>query len=560
MPTTYDWRTDSSVLSTDNYEAFLDPVTGDFSVSVVVEVAPQQGAIGVVVSGGADTTLFAVGDTTDLAGDIFTPMDEEGLEVPAPVTLVVQCVAGVLSFWYSADEEITWVEQATTTPDAPTQAGAFVYALTLAGTQTGTVGEPRLVPDELLVAGVIPPPVEQFVTIGSVPTDPPPPLTVSQEAVVHGIVGAMFADLELDVGKSVRWTQQFCDDIFIVDQAGGGSSGEHIYDQRYWVINWSASFPQANYDFASANYFVVPETYRKEQWAKAQKYMVFDDNDWVVFVDSHEGLSADTRSRPDDVLISPYKSYIYREIARANEGEGSDRIVVPFFVFVKEVGPQNVQYDHPYWAQFGTKAEQAASVPYYLPYQGMTRIIKASTLKDPDFDWSIIDTPTDIVDPAIKIQIISYGYAHWNLKDIVPPATEVEPLSAANDLGWQQRCLMSRVRPITGLPAGDYKDPVGTWQDPSTDVAGTRGPWCLDLKPTTGAECPSPPGEIPTTTAGLLVPLYDLIFRLNLRDGLWYEAGGLGNVPLVWNADDNRWEPSVDAQQWHQSPNWVAQP
>ena len=120
--------------------------------------------------------------------------------------------------------------------------------------------------------------------------------------------------------------------------------------------------------------------------------------------------------------------------------------------------------------------------------------------------------------------------------------------------------LPAQVRPIDGLPFGDYKDPVGTWQDPDDDVAGTQGPWCLDLQPTTGAECPSPPGPPPSTTAMLLVPLYDLIFRLNLRDGLGYEAGGLGNVPLLWDADFGRWVPSIAPDQWHNSPNWVAQP
>ena len=43
------------------------------------------------------------------------------------------------------------------------------------------------------------------------------PLMTSQEAIVHALVGAQFGDLEFDVGKSVRWTQWFTDDVFITD-------------------------------------------------------------------------------------------------------------------------------------------------------------------------------------------------------------------------------------------------------------------------------------------------------------------------------------------------------
>jgi hypothetical protein len=72
------------------------------------------------------------------------------------------------------------------------------------------------------------------------------------------------------------------------------------------------------------------------------------------------------------------------------------------------------------------------------------------------------------------LQLVSYAYAHWNEQDIVPPATEVPPLDATNDDGWRQRQLISRVRPVPGLP---YTDP---WKAPNADVVGAPGPWAGD--------------------------------------------------------------------------------
>ena len=57
--------------------------------------------------------------------------------------------------------------------------------------------------------------------------------------------------------------------------------------------------------------------------------------DWVIFVDAHEGLSIDTRTpQPNDVDVEPFRSYIYREISRANTA-GKDRVVLPFYVFLR---------------------------------------------------------------------------------------------------------------------------------------------------------------------------------------------------------------------------------
>src|SRR6185503_18255064 len=98
---------------------------------------------------------------------------------------------------------------------------------------------------------------------------------------------------------------------------------------------------------------------------------------------------------------------------------------------------------------------QSLSVPWYLPAGYLARLIKVSTLRSPSFDWSTIDTPTNTTQPGSpKAQIVSYAYAHWNKQDIAPGETEVPALTADNDLGYQQRNLISLARPLPGVPFG----------------------------------------------------------------------------------------------------------
>ena len=43
------------------------------------------------------------------------------------------------------------------------------------------------------------------------------------------------------------------------------------------------------------------------------------DDDWILFIDAHEGLSVDNRSLPDDYDFAPFKSFLWREIQRAQD-------------------------------------------------------------------------------------------------------------------------------------------------------------------------------------------------------------------------------------------------
>jgi hypothetical protein len=380
------------------------------------------------------------------------------------------------------------------------------------------------------------------------PTVPAP--SVTRDATIHAIVGAQYGDLEFDAGKSVRWTQWFADTVYITDINTG--------DQRYWVINWAASFPQAYHGVTDINYFVVPTDFRKEQFRArlAEKRLPLTDDDWVIFVDASEGMSCDSRSMPDDIGSNPFRSYLFREVSRAIAA-GQPFACIPFYVFLRHA-TSNIEYPHtggidPNDPDGPGTIAQPVAVPYYLPYQGLRRLWKVSALKSPTFDWTLIDQPAT-ASTGVKVQLVSYAYAHWNMQDIVPPATEVPDLSLANDDGWQMRKLISRVRPAPGVP---FDDPH--W-NPTNDPAGTAGPWGFAQpdSPDPVAGTPAPP-TVPAATAGILTPLYDLTFRINLRDGLFYAGDSLGNIPLQYDNDTDTWVPVVLPEDWHDTDTYVTQ-
>ena len=366
----------------------------------------------------------------------------------------------------------------------------------------------------------------------------------STEPKLHGLVGAQFGDLDFDVGKSVRWSMFFHDDTYIVDINTG--------EQRYWVVNWAQSFPEAEHIVTGRNFFVSPAEWRQEQFAAGDRQFHYGNEDWVLIVDGHEGLSVDNRSLPDDYVASPFKSFVYREVQRALLAS-SEIAYLPFFVYLKYSDLQNVTYATQ--ADVGGQAlgippvQQAISVPWYLPYQALPRLIKVSALRDPSFDWASIDQPVDAPDPNVKLQVISYGYAHWNIQDIPPGETRVPALEESNDDGYRMRNLLSRIRPAPDVPFGT------PWQSQSTDPASLPGPWCVDTTSSSDPDLASTVEESGHTlahadTSGIRVPLYDTVMRLNLRDGLWYEHGVSGNVPLVWDSQNQVWAPSFNPDEW----------
>jgi len=373
-----------------------------------------------------------------------------------------------------------------------------------------------------------------------------PSLQVTVEPKIHGVVGSQFGDLEFDVGKSVRWAEHFCNDMFITDVNTGV--------QRYWVINWSATFPDAEHNVTGRNFFTDPVPWRKEQFAAGDKAFGYNDADWCFFIDAHEGLSFDIRSLPTDYNAAPFMSWMYREIQRAVDA-GLTEVAVPFFTYLKYDSLQNVTYATQ--ANDGGAAlgippvQQPIGVPWYLPYKSLVRIIKVSALRNAAYNWSKLDQPANLpaAFAASKIQIVSYAYAHWNIQDIPPGQTTVPPLDANNDLGYQMRNLISLVRPIPGILFGT------PWHAPNTDPTAFPGPWAVDatanvdpgLKNTVEESGHTPPNA---ATTGIRVPMYDQVMRINLRDGLWYEHGESGNVPLTWDTVNQTWVPAYDPDTW----------
>ena len=258
---------------------------------------------------------------------------------------------------YSLDNNVTWtaLEQVETMELAPTHAEVFFEQFALSESATASFSAFRVLAGTL---GTPYPTMEEFFApIGAGPTSQPPALTPSQEAVIHALVGAQFGDLEFDIGKSVRWTQWFTDDVFITDVNYG--------DQRYWIIDWTQSFPDVNYKTNTGpSYFDDPVAFRKRQFADAEQFardneqaLVFDNDDWILWVDAHEGLSVDnTAPYPPDYDFDLFRSYVAREIRDAIEA-GRDRVCLPFHVYLRHDNIQNVEYDwEPNQTEWATSA------------------------------------------------------------------------------------------------------------------------------------------------------------------------------------------------------------
>jgi hypothetical protein len=542
-PVAYNPNADTWSLTYPGGEGFghttlLDPLpAGDFTVVCTVNLLPEdpQAGVGLVLMAPEAPLSYFLASRE---GTTVSGASTASVEAGVPVHLKIEYVGDEASFWHSTDGVAWWLVTGGLL-QRPTQVGLVLrYAPALtpvtASASSFRVLEGLLADEPLVVQSLAP-----------IPPPPPAPilLATSAEPIVNVVVGAQFGDLEFDVGKSVRWLMWFGDRHYIVDVNTG--------TQRYWVVNWALTFPEALSSITPTNFFVRPVDFRKESFARADKAWGFGDEDWVLFCDAHEGLSVDNRTLPDDWATEPFKSYSYREIARA-EAASQDRSVLPFFVFTEHTDIENITYpigepteDNPF------TATQPIAVPYYIPNQGLTRLIKVSALRNPGFDWTRLDQPST-PDAGCKIQIISHAYAHWNLQDIVPPATEPEPLTAANDDGWRMRQLISRVRPVTGLP---FTDP---WKPPDQDTEGLPGPTSFDANQF-GADVLTvriEPREAPATRTadplceGITTPLYDTVFRINLRDGVWYESGQLGNLPLQWNETTQAWEPAFPVESW----------
>jgi hypothetical protein len=333
-------------------------------------------------------------------------------------------------------------------------------------------------------------------------------LMFTQDSVIHGLVGAPFGDLEHDVGKSVPWTTNFVNDLFILDTNRG--------DPRYWIVEWDKAHREAKFASVGVDYFTDPVAWRQAQFAAADEAWNYQDEDWVLFVDACEGLSCDTRTEPADLALNPFKSYIHTEIARAITN-GVTSVCVPFFAYVRdadvpdgrrflELADPEVVQDWLQQSGSDVSLDEVNTVmfhaitPYYYQQQdftkrGLTRLVQVGALRNPAFDWSVIDTLGQ-PDPDVAIQIISYAYASW-----------VNPANGEDD-GLKMRAKISAVRSLLGMPVG------------GGGATGTAGPFQVAENGVLTWVTPSAMQMQP-----LLTPLYPTIFRLNRRFGTWYPPG-----------------------------------
>ena len=515
------------------------PTTADEDVVAVATSLqiPTSGVWGVKLRNATETVRLYMGDYLAAAptGSIQVPVKT----APLHLALAWSEEDGVATGRYSLDDqEWTTLEATAEMSAVPTHAELFYEQFSVAESISVSFGKFRALAGTLHLPA---PRIEKtFAPIGAAPVVQPPALTPSQIAVIHALVGAQFGDLEFDVGKSVRWTQWFTDDVFITDVNYG--------TQRFWIIDWTKSFPEVNFKTSGASYFADPVAFRKQQFADASQFardnpnaLVFDNEDWVLFVDAHEALSVDnTPPFPNDYDFDLFRSYVVREIEAANAA-GRSTVTLPFFVHVRHDNIQNVQYD---WEPEPAR-ERAEGGPE--PRCAVLRPISrfgpiGQSLGAPQSVFRLVEHRPTIgadrwyEDPGRQLR----------LRPLERPRhpeghTGVPDLNAENDLGWRQRKLLSQVRPIPGLPHGE------TWQFPDDDDQGLAGPWALETfeDQVTGMIVPEPRPPIAPAVAGVRTPLYDTVLRLNLRDGVWYAGDGTGNTPLDWDDATQPWVPAV---------------
>lgn len=418
---------------------------------------------------------------------------------------------------------------------------------------------------------------------------------------IHGIISSYFGDNELDVGKSVTWTQLFCDTEFILDAQVGATI-------RRFVIDWAKTFPDAEYSYNAGTSFLSSPLeaaeWRKVSFERADAEFGYSEDDWVLFVDATEGLSVDDETPPESFLETyygdPFKAYILEEIS--NSGPDVDMLYMPVWAFTRDSAPFKVfniidpaledYLDElalspgsvPSGVYGGVSAAvlraanttETVSAHSYYTYAGLLpRLIKVSALRSPGFDWSLLDTFVEDVpvgEPNSAacqdyLALISYAYARWAAPEDIDQETGLA-VSESADIGYQMRQAISEIRPILGLGTASWAaaDSVvesaphqllADYDDPRTNFGtdATPGPqFSRDFNSSTlnfnRRQVPPDPIEPWLVPIELRTPLYDLMFRSNLREGIFYLDNTVGPVP--WDAVTG--QPSLDPVIWNSQP------
>jgi len=411
----------------------------------------------------------------------------------------------------------------------------------------------------------------------------------------HVIVSSYFGDYEFDVGCSVRWHQYLFDTLFACDISGVRA--------RNHLLAWDATFPAAKFAYMRDSYFgsasvtgpVAAATWRQQSFAKALAAWGYDDEDWVFFLDCTEGLAFDVQNGTLDPYefedpgsapgLPSWVTYLLESLA-----PGQDTVSFPFWAYTRDSAPWYVErvvdpvleqvlddltpgstYQNldPEVVRAANRSTHQLNYQYYTLAGYLPRAFKVSVLKDPGFDWTVLDEfaalPGSDV-PEVGVSLVSYGYARYAEPGHINSLTGTS-VDEAHDLGWSMRKLLSRVRPVDGLQTDDWSDPdtpdehsPTMPEDPDTGLPYEPPAWLVGtgileygFDPGDGTpplefdqrqvEPPQPWG----TAYEIDTALYRAIpFRKAPRDGLLYLSAE--KAPVPWDFVKN--EPALDPALW----------
>lgn len=239
---------------------------------------------------------------------------------------------------------------------------------------------------------------------------------------------------------------------------------------------------------------------------------------------------------------SLFQSWIYNEITLAG---ASTKIALPGWAMIRSQGPEEVlmqMVPSPFAATLPNTIEVGGDYftpsprceEFYISMGLLTRLVKVSALRNPAFNWGVLDIPNSDVGAttATNLSLISYAYLRWaenpldmtQMIDADAPhyvaggtaAPPLRPISVEVDVGFALRRLISTVRPLAGVPlVWSSADPDGS--QPMTGSYQRLDHVYIARYALSGSD---------TVFGGYSVyggsPLYPGVVRANIPERVWY--------------------------------------
>ena len=281
---------------------------------------------------------------------------------------------------------------------------------------------------------------------------------------VHGIMCVYLGDCEIDIGKTARWLQNFCDTVFFFDASPGTIS-------RQYVIDYAQTWPDtkyASYPSGSTSYFVDPKVMRQAAFQAAKAAWGYDPSDWVFYCDASESLTIDVPVEKMELQPSnPTNSfkYLFDEMRAAtgnslavpvriflNQGEITEKelpIDIPLSVqteariqyletaLTTETDPDLIEsyqteLDDLYLVRMANNSAHWTVDPHYLALTGTTynlvRMIQGRLPLPSGFDYAKIDTYGSAGDGTVQhVALACYAYARYSEVDYHDPTLWTRP-------------------------------------------------------------------------------------------------------------------------------------